>query len=197
MGNSISKADFLFYGSSFGFVGFALCSNSLQSYLWAFRPLLNASWGFLFGSSVWSTMIQGPALMQSLPKQTWAPVQAKAFGVFYKASCFSSGLLFLCTAALAPHSSLLLRCSLFSFVSSMINSLYLVPRTSLLAAEKLQREGEYNIGRSTEPDADEDIQAAKKDEKLQSLRKQFGLFHGLSMFCAYSGVCSLLPYVFV
>eukprot|EP00922_Rhytidocystis_sp_ex-Travisia-forbesii_P030286 GHVS01044693.1.p1 GENE.GHVS01044693.1~~GHVS01044693.1.p1 ORF type:complete len:198 (+),score=32.61 GHVS01044693.1:71-664(+) len=197
MGNSMSKGDLVFYGTSVGCVGWALCSNSLQSYLWAFRPLLNASWGFLFGSSVWATMIQGPILMRSLPKQTWGPVQAKAFGVFYKASSLSSGVLFLCTAALAPHSSLLLRCSLLSFATSFINSLYLVPRTSLLAAEKLQREAEYNIGKTTQPDRPEDVEAARKDEKLQALKKEFGWTHGLSMLCAYTGVAALLPYVFV
>eukprot|EP00921_Rhytidocystis_pertsovi_P002743 GHVQ01004670.1.p1 GENE.GHVQ01004670.1~~GHVQ01004670.1.p1 ORF type:complete len:197 (+),score=24.48 GHVQ01004670.1:173-763(+) len=196
MGNSFSKIDLGLFAASAGCVVVALTSSNLQNFLWLLRPLLNTSWGLLFGGSLWACVVQGPVLMGSFPKQKWAPVQGKSFGLFFKVATVSSSLLFLATAGLAPHSSLLLRSSLFCWAVSSANSLYFVPRCIVLSEEKLQREKDYNIGLEKE-DNPEDVKAAKADKNIQALKTKFGLCHGLSMACAYAGLGALLPYVFV
>lgn len=184
------------YGSSVACVAVAFSSYDALPYDWMFRPLLNLSWGFLFGSSIWAAFVQGHILRRKLPKQVFSPIQGKCFNLFFKASSLMSAVLFLTTVGLAPRNFLLIRSSLFCWSTILLNSLYLIPRTSILAEEMLQRELEYNIG-TTKTDKAEDIEAANKDERLKKLKREFRIMHGCSIVLSYVSVSTLLPYVFV
>ncbi|SCP03659.1 conserved protein, unknown function [Plasmodium malariae] len=173
------------------------------------RPLLNVSWGYLFGSTFWLCIFSDVGLVRSLKnmRRTVIPEDAeeakkqleemnkseegfkrrnKDFQYFFSFSTLFSGILLLTTVRLANHNLQLRISSSVVALSCLLNNLYLHSKIYNL---KLKKENLYS-----------ELIENPKDEKIiadiKKNKKEFHLYHGLSLLSLYISFLGLTPYVF-
>lgn len=173
------------------------------------RPLLNVSWGYLFGSTFWLCFFSEIGAFRTLRnlKKSSVPTcaeDAKAaleeykkvedevkrrsvdFQYFFSLSTFFSGILLLTTVRLASQNVQLRVCSSVVSVASLLNSLYLFNKINKL---KQTKEALYN----------DLIQNPKDDSIIASIKKNkkdFSIFHSMSVLSLYLSFLGLTPYIF-
>eukprot|EP00922_Rhytidocystis_sp_ex-Travisia-forbesii_P073192 GHVS01109128.1.p1 GENE.GHVS01109128.1~~GHVS01109128.1.p1 ORF type:complete len:193 (+),score=36.31 GHVS01109128.1:119-697(+) len=189
MGNSLSRCDTCIYSMSVAGIVCALTYPNLYSFSWLLRPLLNASWGFLFGSAVWVAVIQRQAVLTHLTPQESCLIGSVIFPPLFKAGTLCSSILFLCTAGLAPNSPLLLRSSLLCYSLSLFNSIYAAPKAISTNKPLVEKEEEALLLSSIPP---ENLKAA--EEELAKMRKEHRYYFCMSRVCGYCSMLALLPY---
>eukprot|EP00922_Rhytidocystis_sp_ex-Travisia-forbesii_P018179 GHVS01027053.1.p1 GENE.GHVS01027053.1~~GHVS01027053.1.p1 ORF type:complete len:205 (+),score=28.31 GHVS01027053.1:235-849(+) len=201
MTNSMSRFDKCVYGTSIVGVVCALCYHDLQSFSWLFRPLLNASWGFLFGSSVWVALIQRHLVLKQLPHNEACRVGCVIFPTLFKAGTLCSSVLFLCTAGLAPNSPLLLRSSLLCWSLSLFNSAYVTPRAiaeqnqpMLLMEQQQQTASSGGDTKELIRSGDGSRQTEVDEDLLKPLRKNQKYYLLMSRLAGYTSLLTLVPY---
>lgn len=173
------------------------------------RPLLNVSWGYLFGSTFWFTFFSEIGLFRSLKNIKRMPVPENAeeakkqleqmkntegdftrrredFQYFFGFSTLFSGILLLSTVKLANHNMQLRISSTVVALSCLLNNLYLQNKVHSL---KTQKESLYH----------EFIKNPKNGSILAEIRKNkkdFHIYHGLSLLSLYISFIGLTPYIF-
>ncbi|ANQ11005.1 Uncharacterized protein PCOAH_00052910 [Plasmodium coatneyi] len=173
------------------------------------RPLLNVSWGYLFGSTFWLTFFSEVGLVRSLKNIKRMPVPENAeeakkqleemkksegdfirrredFQFFFGLSTLFSGILLLSTVKLANHNMQLRISSTVVALSCLLNNLFLQNKVHSL---KIQKESLYH----------ELIKNPKSGNTLAEIRKNkkdFHIYHGLSLLSLYISFFGLTPYIF-
>ncbi|KJP88691.1 hypothetical protein AK88_01572 [Plasmodium fragile] len=173
------------------------------------RPLLNVSWGYLFGSTFWLSLFSEIGLVRSLKNMKRIPVPETAdeakkqleeikkseadftrrredFQYFFGFSTLFSGILLLSTVRLANHNMQLRISSTIVALSCLLNNLYLQNKVHSL---KIQKESLYH----------DFIKNPKSESILAEIRKNkkdFHIYHGLSLLSLYVSFVGLTPYIF-
>ncbi|CDU20892.1 hypothetical protein YYC_01693 [Plasmodium yoelii 17X] len=174
-----------------------------------FRPLLNVSWGYLFGSTLWLCFFSEIGLVRRInaPKKKGLPEnseQAKEllkeiknnegdfkrrnidFKYFFSLSTIFSSILLLSTVKLANHNLQLRICSTIVSLSCILNNIYFQNKIHSLALKK------ENLLKDM-------IDKPKDTTVLVNLKKNrtdFHIHHGLSLLLLYSSFFGLTPYIF-
>mmetsp|Transcript_4363 Transcript_4363/g.11486 ORF Transcript_4363/g.11486 Transcript_4363/m.11486 type:complete len:220 (+) Transcript_4363:59-718(+) len=156
-------------------------------------PLLSLSWGVLFGSQVWVSLVSGITMFRTVPRHTFGKLQSKLFPAYFQLSTICSSLLTIATAALMPSNRLLHTCAGLSLASSLVNLVYLEPQTTATMYERHAIERELGIGVSMK-DAPATVEMAKANTELQRLNKKFGMYHGISSLSNLIGLVALFPF---
>ncbi|GAW83752.1 hypothetical protein, conserved [Plasmodium gonderi] len=173
------------------------------------RPLLNISWGYLFGSTFWLCLFSEVGLIRSWKNMKRIPIPENAeeakkqleemknsegdfsrrredFQYFFSLSTLFSGILLLSTVRLANHNVQLRISSTIVALSCLLNNLYFQNKVHSL---KLKKEDLYN----------ELIQNPKNETTIAEIKKNkkdFHIYHGLSLLSLYISFLGLTPYIF-
>ncbi|EUD66088.1 hypothetical protein C922_03558 [Plasmodium inui San Antonio 1] len=173
------------------------------------RPLLNISWGYLFGSTFWLSFFSEVGLIRSIKNMKRIPIPENAeeakkqleemknmegdstrrredFQFFFGFSTLFSGILLLSTVRLANHNMQLRISSTIVALSCLLNNLYLQNKVHSL---KIQKESLYN----------EFIKNPKSESAIAEIKKNkkdWHIYHGLSLLSLYISFLGLTPYIF-
>ncbi|VWU48256.1 conserved protein, unknown function [Hepatocystis sp. ex Piliocolobus tephrosceles] len=173
------------------------------------RPLLNVSWGYLFGSTLWFTvfseigLLRGISRMKKIPSPENAEEAKKQleeiqkneptflkrnedFSYFFSLSTLFSSILLLVTVKLAYGNLQLRISSTVVMLASLLNNLYLHKK---LISIKVKKEELYN-----------NLITNKKSETIiadiKKNKREFHIYHGLSIIALYLSFFGLTPYIF-
>ncbi|SCQ17188.1 conserved protein, unknown function [Plasmodium ovale] len=173
------------------------------------RPLLNVSWGYLFGSTMWLCFFSEVGLIRSLQNIRRMPIPENAdeakkqleemkkyegdfnrrsvdFQYFFSLSTLFSGILLLSTVKLANHNLQLRISSSVVALACLLNNIYFHNKIHGL---KLKKENLYN----------ELIENPKSETAVADIKKnkkEFHIYHGLSLLSLYISFFGLTPYIF-
>lgn len=173
------------------------------------RPLLNISWGYLFGTTFWLGFFSEIGVIRGIREIRKKPFPQNAeeakvalekfieykknsekklldYQFYFSSATLSSGILLLSTVRLASQNSQLRICSSVVSVCCLLNSAFLFNALckSGEKKEKLYRQlAEY----SQEETLLDDIKKNRKD---------FHVYHILSILCFYTSFLGLTPYIF-
>ncbi|CAD2114265.1 hypothetical protein YYG_00554 [Plasmodium vinckei petteri] len=174
-----------------------------------FRPLLNVSWGYLFGSTIWLCFFSEVGLVRRIgaPKKKDLPENAEQakeqlkelkstegdfnrrnvdFRYFFSLSTIFSSILLLSTVKLANHNMQLRISSTIVSLSCILNNMYFQNKIHALA---LKKESLFKdmVDRPKDASILVDLKKNKTD---------FHIHHGVSLLLLYSSFFGLTPYVF-
>ncbi|XP_051118945.1 uncharacterized protein LOC127243115 [Andrographis paniculata] len=137
-----------------------------------------------FGSSLWVTFIGGIIMFKNLPRHQFGNLQSKMFPAYFS-------LVGVCCAVAvgafgylhpwktsSPSEKYQLVFLLAGFVFSLINLVIFTPMTIEMMKQRHKVEREANIGQEVGGAKNQEV--AKKDPRLASMNKKFGMIHGLS-----------------
>ncbi|CRG97014.1 conserved protein, unknown function [Plasmodium gallinaceum] len=173
------------------------------------RPLLNVSWGYLFGSTFWLCFFSEVGVLRGLKDIKSLPLPENAedakrlleehkgmesdfnrrsvdFQYFFSLSTLFSGILLLSTVRLATHNIQLRISSSVVAISCLLNSLYFYNKIYKLKQTKVNLYNEL----IENPKSDTAMAALKKN------KKEFHIYHGLSILSLYLSFFGLTPYIF-
>lgn len=174
------------------------------------RPLLNVSWGYLFGSTFWLGFFSEIGVIRGIQYAKKKPMPQTAFEAkealeklneakkdemrkavdyqyFFSLSTLFSGILLLSTVRLASQNLQLRICSSVVSVSCLLNSLFLYDKLCKLGVKK---ENLYH--ELIDKPQDEAVIAAS----IRKTRKEFHIFHAMSILSLYVSFFGLTPYIF-
>lgn len=209
MGNTQSNLKFMANVAGMGSLLMSLFPKLIIKNPQVLRPLLNVSWGYLFGSSVWLCFFSDVGVIRTLTtmKKSSIPTTAEEaktaleeskkeendlkrrrmdFHYFFGLSTVFSGILLLTTVRLASQNVQLRISSTVVSVASLLNNLYLFNKII-----KLKQRKEVLYNELIENPKDESIITSIKKNK-----KEFSIYHCMAEACMFLSLFGLTPYIF-
>jgi len=162
-----------------GVVAIAASSSNMISSRWAaFVHLL--SYAVWFGSNFWTTFVAGITMYKNLPRQTFGNLQSKLFPKYFQVATATTltGLATLKTIGAPSSTFITLGVALFC---SILNLVWLEPCATDVMFERYKLENEG---------------ASQHKEKISSLKKQFGKWHGISSLANLVALCAAVSHGF-
>lgn len=171
----------------------------LVEYRYVLRPLLNISWGYLFGSGLWAGQIGGYILRCNYHKHLLGDIQSKNFTAYFKIGSIASALLLCSTVSLAPRNKMLLYGATCTLLTNVVNHFYFFKKIEEFRNKKNKIEEKYNIGKVLyrEQENEKSLNEINKDEEYKIIKNKFKFFHSAGTLCTCLGVAGLIPYIFV
>lgn len=154
------------------------------------RPLLNVSWGYLFGSGIWVLHIDGMILRKAYQKCITDEVTVKKMSVYFKITNVAAAILLCSTVALAPRNKVLIYGATSCLLCAMINNFYLTAEEQPNCYEKLQEKSEVKL---IIPETKQYL----LDCENKKVRREVAYMRVAGLLCSIVGFAGLLPYIFV